>query len=81
MMPGIVSIFAAIIFSMVLIFFISRFFVQPIHQLKNAVDAYKPKDYVVGASITHTEEFQQLEESINGLILKLKKEKSEKSNL
>lgn len=79
MMPGIVSIFAAILFSFILIFFISRFFVDPIHKLKTSIDAFKPKDYTVGANITHTVEFQQLEDSINGLILKLKKEKNEQS--
>jgi methyl-accepting chemotaxis protein len=74
-MPGIVSIFAAILFSIVLIFFISRYFVNPLQELTKKIEAYKPGSQAIGANIDSSQEFSELENAVDNLIQKLQRNK------
>jgi methyl-accepting chemotaxis protein len=65
MMPGIVAIISAVIFSFVLHFFINRYFVKPIIDLAMAVKAFRPEDKILRTKINSKDEIKQLEEAIN----------------
>ena len=67
-MPGIVAIIAALIFSIVLNFFITRYFVRPISELAEAVNKYKEGENRLQANITSDDEIKFLEQAINDLI-------------
>jgi nitrate/nitrite-specific signal transduction histidine kinase len=70
-MPGIISIAAALIFSLLLNFFISRYFVSPIVRLKDAVQDYNPSDTFLQVDISSEDEIKMLEDEINQLIRRL----------
>lgn len=70
-MPGIVSIIAALIFSLMLSFFITRYFVHPIEQLVEAVKFYEPNQKLLSTNINSNDEIKQLEQSINNLLVRL----------
>ncbi len=70
-MPGIVSIAAALLFLFLFNFFISRYFVQPLVRLKNAVQEYHPSDNFLQADISSRDEIKMLENEINQLIKRL----------
>ncbi|MCF6241471.1 MAG: MCP four helix bundle domain-containing protein [Bacteroidales bacterium] len=70
-MPGIVSIIAALIFSLMLSFFITRYFVHPIEQLVQAVKFYEPNQKLLNSNISSNDEIKQLEQSINNLLVRL----------
>lgn len=72
-MPGIVSIFAAILFSAVLIFFISRYLVKPIQEITAKVNSYKPGAPGIDTTISNSKEFNDLEKAINQLIIRLQR--------
>lgn len=70
-MPGIVSIIAALVFSIILNFFITRYFVHPISELEEAVSNYKDEDQELSSNITSKDEIKKLENAINNLIKRL----------
>jgi len=71
MMPGIVSIILAIIFALLLNFFISRYFVHPLHKLIEAVQNYKPPLANLNVDIKSEDEIKTLQLEINNLIRRM----------
>lgn len=81
MMPGIVSIILAIVFALLLNFFISRYFVEPLHKLISATQNYKPPLHNLNVDIKSEDELKTLQMEINNLIRRMllyyKSDKSE----
>ncbi len=73
MMPAIVSIGAAIIFALLLYFFIRTYFIRPVRQLINSIKEYYPEKGRLVAGIVSDDEFKKLEEEINQLIYRLRR--------
>ena len=71
MMPGIVSILLAIIFALLLNFFISRYFVTPLHKLIIATQSYKPPLTSLNVEINSEDELKTLKMEIDGLIRRI----------
>ena len=71
MMPGIVSIILAIIFALLLNFFISRYFVDPLHKLIAATQNYKPPLPNLNVDIKSEDELKTLQLEINSLIRRI----------
>lgn len=71
MMPGIVSIVLAIVFALLLNFFISRYFVNPLHKLIAAIQSYKPPLANLNVDIKSEDEFKTLQLEINNLIRRI----------
>ncbi len=71
MMPGIVSIILAIIFALLLNFFISRYFIQPLHKLIAATQNYKPPLHNLNVDIKSDDELKTLQIEINSLIRRM----------
>lgn len=71
MMPGIVSIVLAIIFALLLNFFISRYFVNPLHKLIEATRSYKPPLANINVDIKSEDELKTLQMEINSLIRRI----------
>lgn len=72
-MPGIVSIIAALVFSIILNFFINRYFVKPISEIADAINNYRIGEQKLNTNITSKDEIKKLENSINELLQKLVK--------
>lgn len=70
-MPAIVSVVAAIIFALLLNFFINVYFINPIHRLIDAVSGFYPEQLEVKAKISSKDEIKKLEVKINELISRL----------
>jgi HAMP domain-containing protein len=70
-MPGIVSIAAALIFTLILNFFITKYFISPISHLAEAVKKFNLKEKVLKVDIRSNDEIKQLENEINSLIFKI----------
>jgi HAMP domain-containing protein len=71
LMPGIVSIIAAVVFSLLLNFFISRYFVSPIIQLVEALQNHNIASRSLNVNIISKDEIKMLENEINGLIRRI----------
>ncbi len=71
LMPGIVAIIGGLVFALLLSFFISRYFVSPIHDLIEAVKTFNPRDRSLRTHLKTNDEIKTLENEINGLIQKL----------
>ena len=71
MMPGIVSIVLAIVFALLLNFFISRYFVQPLHKLIEATKSYRPPLPNISVDIKSEDELKTLQMEINNLIRRI----------
>lgn len=71
MMPGIVSIILAIVFALLLNFFISRYFVTPLHKLIAATQNYKPPLANLNVDIKSDDELKTLQMEINSLIRRI----------
>ena len=71
MMPGIVSIILAIIFALLLNFFISRYFVTPLHKLIVATQNYKPPLTNLNVEIRSEDELKTLKLEIDNLIRRI----------
>lgn len=67
-MPGIVSIIAALVFSIILNFFITKYFVNPISELADAVNNYRDGDKSLRVDISSNDEIKKLENAINDLL-------------
>ena len=76
MMPAIVSIAAAIIFALLLYFFIGTYFIRPVRQLINSIKEYYPEKGRLSTGIVSKDEFKELEEEINQLIYRLRRTKN-----
>lgn len=72
MMPAIISIVAAIVFALLLNFFISEYFINPINRLINGIKTYYPEMGRIDAKISLNDEIKTLESEINNLIARLK---------
>ena len=72
MMPAIVSIVAAIVFALLLNFFISEYFINPINRLIEGVKTHYPEKGRIDAKIRLEDEIKTLESEINNLIARLK---------
>ena len=70
-MPGIVSIILAIVFALLLNFFISRYFVDPLHKLISATQNYKPPFSNLNVDIKSEDELKTLQLEINNLIRRI----------
>ncbi len=71
MMPGIVSIVSAIIFALLLNFFISHQFVNPLNKLIKATQDYKPPLPNLNVEIKSEDELKTLQLEINNLIRRI----------
>lgn len=71
MMPGIISIVLAIIIALLLNFFITRYFVNPLHILISATKNYKPPLPNINADIKSDDELKTLQLEINNLIRRI----------
>ncbi len=72
-MPGIVAIISALIFTVLLNFFISRYFVNPISEIADAVNKVNNGDLFLKSNITSDDEIKKLENAINNLLVRLTK--------
>jgi len=72
-MPAIVAIISALVFSIILNFFITKYFVKPISDLAVAVNKHREGDRKLYCNITSDDEIKNLEEAINRLLIKLSK--------
>ena len=71
MMPGIVSIILAIVFALLLNFFISRYFVDPLNKLISATQSYNPPSANLNVDIKSEDELKKLQLEINNLIRRI----------
>lgn len=71
MMPGIVSIISAIIFALLLNFYISHHFVNPLNKLINATQNYNPPSSNLNVEIKSEDELKTLQLEINNLIRRI----------
>lgn len=72
-MPGIVSVVAAVVFAILLNFFISISFINPIKKLIEEVKSFYPGSSKIDAKITSEDEIKTLENEINDLTARLLK--------
>ncbi|MFO7722783.1 MAG: HAMP domain-containing protein [Bacteroidales bacterium] len=72
LMPGIVSICVSLVFLLLLNFFISRYFVRPIVQLKTQIQRYKenPKGVLI-TDVDSEDEIRDLADAVEKLVEKL----------
>lgn len=77
-MPGIVAIIGGLVFSLLLSFFISKYFVSPISEIAEAVRSFNLKDKALRTSIKSDDEIKKLETEINNLIARLTKDSDTK---
>lgn len=73
-MPGIVTIAAAVIFSLLLNFFLSRYFVTPLEHLAEAINHFEPRQKYLKADFVSVNEIKKLEQAISELIDRLIKD-------
>ena len=71
MMPGIVSIILAIVFALLLNFFISRYFIDPLHKLISSTQSYRPPLANLSVDINSQDEMKTLQLEINNLIRRI----------
>lgn len=71
LMPGIISVIAAVLFAIMLNFFISIYFIKPIQRLIDELKAFYPAKGKVDAKIVSKDEIKTLENEINNLIRRL----------
>ncbi|HOP03611.1 MAG TPA: hypothetical protein PL017_05675 [Tenuifilaceae bacterium] len=72
-MPGIVAIVGALVFSLLLSFFISKYYISPINQIIQAIKTFHPRDKVLRTTIKSEDDLKQLEVEVNNLIDRLNK--------
>ncbi|HBX50186.1 MAG: hypothetical protein A2275_16515 [Bacteroidetes bacterium RIFOXYA12_FULL_35_11] len=72
-MPGIVAIISALIFSIILNFFITKYFVRPISNLADAVNNFREEHQTLRCQINSDDEIKKLEIAINNLLFRLSK--------
>lgn len=72
-MPGIVAIVGAVVFSLLLSFFISKYYVSPLSELSEAIKNFNPREKVIKSNIKTEDEIKKIEEEVNSLIARLVK--------
>jgi HAMP domain-containing protein len=70
-MPGIVAIISAFIFLILFNFFISKYFISPLHKLSEAVKSVQPYDKRLISTVKSNDELKILEHEINNLLERL----------
>jgi methyl-accepting chemotaxis protein len=70
-MPGIVAIIGALVFSVLLSFFISKYYVTPLSDLTEAIKTYHPREKYLRSSIKTEDEIKKIEDEVNNLITRL----------
>lgn len=71
MMPAFVSIVVAVLFSLLLYYFIRLYFIRPVQHLTESIREYYPEKGRLDAGIVSRDEFKSLEEEMNKLISRL----------
>lgn len=71
MMPAIVSIVAAVIFAILLNFFITIYFINPLKQLIKSVKGFYPEQIRLNTNIASKDEIKTLENEVNNMICRL----------
>ncbi|MBN1252395.1 MAG: HAMP domain-containing protein [Bacteroidales bacterium] len=72
-MHGIVAIISALVFSILLNFFITKYFVYPISELANSVNNYRDGENKLRSNIKSNDEIKKLETAINDLLQRIVK--------
>jgi nitrate/nitrite-specific signal transduction histidine kinase len=72
-MPGIIAIVGAVVFSLLLSFFISKYYVSPLVDLVEAIKSYNPRDKSIRSNIKSDDEIKRIEIEVNNLINRLVK--------
>ncbi len=67
LMPGIVAIIAAVIFSLLFVFFITHYFVKPIINISHAIEDFQSLNKPYDIEIETSDEIQTLSESVRRL--------------
>jgi methyl-accepting chemotaxis protein len=73
-MPGIVAIIGAGVFSLMLSFFISKYFISPLSELSAAIRAFSRHDKQLNSNIRSEDEIKKIEMEVNNLIARLTKQ-------
>lgn len=76
MMPAIVSIVAAVIFAILLNFFIAIYFINPINRLIQGVKTYYHEQGRINTKIKSQDELKTLEDEINNMIYRLSRKQN-----
>ncbi len=71
MMPAFISIVAAILFALLLYYFIRIYFFRPVKHLTESIRDYYPEKGRLDGRIVSRDEFKKLEEELNNLISRL----------
>lgn len=70
-MPGIISLIGAIIFSLLLNFYLNQQFISPIKELTKTIKRFNPGDYQVHSKNKSKDEIFQLEVEINDMLKRI----------
>ena len=73
-MPGIVAIIGAVVFSLMLSFFISKYFISPLSELAEAIRTFSRHDKQLKTNIRSEDEIKRIEMEVNNLIARLTKQ-------
>jgi len=71
MMPAFISLVAAVLFALLLFYFIRIYFFRPVKKLTESIREYYPEKGRLDGGIVSRDEFKQLEEEMNNLISRL----------
>lgn len=72
-MPGIIAILGAVVFLVMLNFYIRKQFVEPLKQIKTAVKKHAKGDSMISSGINSKDEFKELEVEINQMLHRIQK--------
>lgn len=72
-MPGIVAIVGSLIFSMILSFFISKYYISPLSSLSDAIRTFHPHEKQLRSNLKSEDEIKKIENEVNNLITRLVK--------
>ncbi|MDY0254519.1 MAG: MCP four helix bundle domain-containing protein [Tenuifilaceae bacterium] len=72
-MPGIVAIVGALVFSLLLSFFISKYYITPLSSLSESIRTFTPRERQLRSNIKSEDEIKKIEVEVNNLITRLVK--------
>jgi HAMP domain-containing protein len=72
-MPGIVAIVGALVFSLLLSFFISKYYITPLSSLSESIRTFTPHERQLRSNIKSEDEIKKIEVEVNNLITRLVK--------
>jgi methyl-accepting chemotaxis protein len=78
-MPGIVAIVGALVFSLILTFFISKYYISPLSCLADAIKNFHPSHKTIKSNIRTEDEIKKIEVNVNNLIERLIKYQNEQN--